>query len=210
MPRAFHFYSFDILVKNSKIIQIAFMYSIFRQWIPLLFLTWHCIPKLGTNSFKSSLFMAGRLPFSFADYFVITVHCTYVCVCVSTHMLYRWSSGLVLVIWVCMIQNNPGNARVCQDLQAPMSLTTRQKATHIVSKEIVCMPWQIEFGHASLPYTRAFLFAGSPTKLLKLATKLKTPMFEISCSHPGYSKMAVVTKALTQLQPECNIWYSHQ
>ena len=31
-------------------------------------------------------------------YLVITVHCTYVCVCVSTHVLYRSSSGLVLVI----------------------------------------------------------------------------------------------------------------
>jgi len=45
----------------------------------------------------------------------------YICACVSTHMLYRESSGLVLVIWVRMIRNNPGNAWVCLGLQAPIT-----------------------------------------------------------------------------------------
>ena len=45
----------------------------------------------------------------------------YICACVSTHMLYRGSSGLVLVIWVRMIRNNPGNAWVCPGLQAPIT-----------------------------------------------------------------------------------------
>ena len=45
----------------------------------------------------------------------------YICACVSTHMLYRGSSGLVLVIWVRMIRNNPGNAWVCLGLQAPIT-----------------------------------------------------------------------------------------
>ena len=60
-----------------------------------------------------------------------TVRYTYVCACVryiSTHMLYRRSGGmgahffarLVLVIWVRMIRNNPGNTRVCPGLQAPI------------------------------------------------------------------------------------------
>ena len=53
---------------------------------------------------------------------ILSLHCTlYVSLC--THMLYAGdyvSLHPVLVIWVCMIRNNPGNARVCPGLQVPM------------------------------------------------------------------------------------------
>ena len=35
-------------------------------------------------------------------------------------MLYKGSSCPVLMIWVCMIRNDPGNAWVCPGLQVPM------------------------------------------------------------------------------------------
>ena len=41
--------------------------------------------------------------------------------CVGKHaLLYRGSSHLILMIWVRMVRNNPGNAQVCPGLQAPM------------------------------------------------------------------------------------------
>ena len=49
-----------------------------------------------------------------------TVPYTYVCVRIMLYAGDHVSSCLVLVIWVCMIRNNPGNAWVCPGLQAPM------------------------------------------------------------------------------------------
>ena len=53
---------------------------------------------------------------------ILSLHCTlYVHLCM--HMLYAGdhvSPCSVLVIWVCMIWNNLGSARVCPGLQVPM------------------------------------------------------------------------------------------
>ena len=58
---------------------------------------------------------------------ILSLHCMlYICLC--THTLYAGdhvSSWPVLMIWVSMIRNNPGNARVCPSLQAPMGQITR-------------------------------------------------------------------------------------
>ena len=55
---------------------------------------------------------------------ILSLHCTlYIRLC--THMLYAGdhvSSHLVLMIWVRMIRNNLGNARVCPGMQAPMCI----------------------------------------------------------------------------------------
>ena len=92
-------------------------------WVP----AW---AKLGCTAFDAQLWKA---------YFVTTLYDICTCACISMHMLYRGSSCQVLVIWVCMILNNPGNAQVCPGLQAPMCLW-------------VCMgwdtaePWTLCFG----------------------------------------------------------------
>lgn len=63
---------------------------------------------------------------------ILSVPCTlYVLLC--THMLYAAdyvSLRPVLLIWVRMIGNNPGNARVCPGLQAPMMLSYNQCTVH--------------------------------------------------------------------------------
>ena len=53
---------------------------------------------------------------------ILSLHCT-LYICLWTHMLYtddHVSLRPVLVIWVRMLRNNLGNARVCPGLQAPM------------------------------------------------------------------------------------------
>ena len=66
---------------------------------------------------------------------ILSLHCMlYVRLC-THNMLYAGehvSLRSVLVVWVCMIPNNPGNAWVCPGLQAPMHLL------HVSTKHFKC------------------------------------------------------------------------